>query len=83
MLDNTVVLLGSELARGNTHSHTDAPFLMAGSGGGYFKTGQYLSVPGKVPHNNLLVSILNAMDVPATTFGMPEFCSGPLSGLAV
>lgn len=81
MLDNTVVLLGSELARGNTHSHTDAPFLMAGSAGGYFKTGQYVSVPGKVPHNNLLVSLLNAMDIPATTFGMPEFCSGPLSGL--
>jgi hypothetical protein len=29
----------------------------------------------------LLVSMLNAMDVPATTFGNPDFCTGPLSGL--
>jgi hypothetical protein len=83
MLDNTVVLLGSELSRGNTHSHADAPFLVAGSAGGYFKTGQYLEFPGKVPHNNLLVSLLNSMGVDANTFGMPEYCTGPLSGLAV
>jgi len=81
MLDNTVVLLGSELARGNTHSHHDAPFLLAGSGGGYFKTGQHLTFEGETPHNNLLVSLLNSMDVDSNTFGMPEFCTGPLSGL--
>ena len=81
LLDNTVILLGSEVARGNTHSHMNAPFILAGSGGGYFKTGQYINVTGDVPHNNLLVSMLNAMDVPATTFGNPDFCTGPLSGL--
>jgi hypothetical protein len=81
LLDNTVVLLGSEVARGNTHSHTDAPFLLAGSAGGYFKTGQYLDIAGRVPHNNLLVSLLNSMGVEARTFGLPEYCTGPLSGL--
>ncbi len=78
MLDNTVVLLGSEITRGNTHSHIDAPFILAGSGGGYFKTGRYLSFNGVVPHNNLLVSIMNAMGLPATTFGNPAYCSGPI-----
>jgi hypothetical protein len=82
MLDNTVIMLGSELARGNTHSHTDAPFLLAGSAGGYLKTGQYLTFAGKHPHNNLLVSLLNAMGVATNTFGMPEYCTGPLSGLS-
>lgn len=81
MLDNTVVLLGSEIARGNTHSHTDAPFLIAGSGGGYFETGRYLDYAGAVPHNDLLVSLLNAMDIGATTFGDPAYCSGPLANL--
>jgi hypothetical protein len=81
MLDNTVVMLGSELARGNTHSHTDAPFLLAGSAGGYFKTGNYLKLEGKNPHNNLLVSLLNSMGVETNTFGMPEYCSGALAGL--
>jgi hypothetical protein len=81
MLDNTVILLGSEVARGNSHSHMNAPFILAGSAGGYFKTGQYLNIAGDVPHNNLLVSILNSMDVAATTFGDTNYCTGPLSGL--
>ncbi|UQA59320.1 DUF1552 domain-containing protein [Polyangium aurulentum] len=81
MLDNTVVVLGSEIARGNTHSHMDAPFLVAGSGGGYFKTGRVIDFPGDVPHNNLLVSVMNAMGIPATTFGDPAHCTGPLAGL--
>lgn len=78
MLDNTVVLLGSEITRGNTHSNIDSPFIMAGSGGGYFKTGRYLSFDGTVPHNNLLVSIMNAMGLPGETFGNPAYCTGPL-----
>ena len=80
MLDNTVILLGSEIAQGNNHSHTDSPFLMAGSAGGYFQTGQYLEY-GAQPHNNLLVSLLNAMGVEANTFGDPAYCTGALSGL--
>lgn len=81
MLDNTVVLLGSEIAKGNTHSHMDAPFLMAGGAAGYFQMGRYLSFPGDVPHNNLLVSCMNAMGIEATTFGDPAYCTGPLSEL--
>lgn len=81
MLDNTIVLLGSEIARGNTHSHMDAPFFLAGSGGGYFKTGRYLEYTGDVPHNNLLVSLLNAMGLPHTTFGDANYCTGPLGNL--
>ena len=34
-----------------------------------------------LPHNNLLVSILNAMGVPDTKFGKPDWCTGPLTGL--
>jgi hypothetical protein len=32
-------------------------------------------------HNDLLVSVLNALDVPDTTFGKAELCTGPLPGL--
>jgi hypothetical protein len=81
MLDNTVVLLGSEITRGNTHSHMDAPFLVAGGGSGYFKMGRMIDFAGDVPHNNLLVSLLNAMGVNATTFGDPAYCTGPLNQL--
>jgi len=81
MLDNTIVMLASEITRGNTHSHLDAPFLLGGSGGHYFKTGHVVDFGGDVPHNNLLVSILNAMGIGATTFGDPSFCTGALAGL--
>jgi hypothetical protein len=81
LLDNSLVLWGNELAKGNAHSRTDAAYLLAGSAGGYFKTGRYLSYTGTVPHNNLLVSCVNALGVPATTFGKPEWCTGPLARL--
>ncbi len=82
MLDNTAVLLGSELSRGNTHSHSNMNFVLAGGAGGAIKTGRYLNFEGVVPHNNLLVSLLNAMGLPATTFGDPAFCTGPLAELS-
>ena len=79
MLDNTLVVWGNEVSEGNTHSHDNMPFLLAG-GGWHFRTGRYLRSQS-VPHNNLLVSVLNAMGAPVTTFGDPDFCTGPLSGL--
>ncbi len=82
MLDNAVVLWGNQLARGNSHSLNDAPFFLLGGAGGYFKTGRFLQYQGKMPHNNLLVSILNAMGLPDTTFGQADWCTGPLPNLA-
>lgn len=79
VLDNTLVLWGSEVSRGDTHAHTNIPFLVAG-GGWHFRTGRHLSYTD-ASHGNLLVSVLNAMGVPAETFGLPEFCTGPLAGL--
>lgn len=34
-----------------------------------------------VPHNNLLVSLVNSMGIPITTYGNPACCTGPLAGL--
>ena len=34
-----------------------------------------------VSHNDLLVSMMNLMGVPATTFGNPAYCTGPLASL--
>ncbi|HWA75150.1 MAG TPA: DUF1552 domain-containing protein [Polyangiaceae bacterium] len=79
VLDNTLVLWGNEVSLGYTHSHENMPFLMAG-GGWHFRTGRYVTYQG-ASHNDLLVSVLNAMGVPATTFGKADLCKGPLSGL--
>jgi len=79
VLDNTLVVWGNEVSEGNTHSHQSIPFLLAG-GGWYFRTGRSLQY-SNASHNDLLVSVLNAMGVPATTFGQADLCDGPLSGL--
>lgn len=81
MLDNTIVMLGSELSKSNAHSHMDVPFILAG-GGGVLEMGRNLDYSGAdVPHNNLLVALMNAMDVPTTTFGDPAYCNRPLDEL--
>lgn len=96
VFDNMLFYYTSEHGAGN-HSFYPSPTLVAGSAGGYFKTGQQrhcggdprrdcgkgCSVGGTpgLGHGDLFVSFLNAMGVPATTFGHPEFCKGPVPGL--
>ncbi len=80
LLDNTLVLWGMEISRGNTHSLEDMPFILAGNAGGGLRTGRYLKYQG-ASHNDLLVSMLNALDIDDVTFGDPRYCSGPLPGL--
>ncbi len=82
VLDNTLIVWGNEVSKGNLHTHQDIPFLMIGSAGGYFQTGRYLEYAGE-PHNKLLVSILHAMGIEADNFGHPDYTNGPLSGLTV
>jgi hypothetical protein len=77
MLDNTLVVWGNELGRGNSHSRTQVPFVLAGRAGGAIKTGRFLQYDDD-SHSNLLVSVCNAMGVETSTFGNPAYCSGPL-----
>jgi hypothetical protein len=91
MLDNTAVVLVDPMGNGSVHRTSGNPFLIAGSCGGYFKTGRYIkygefgskSYDGSyrfVPHNGLLVALCNAMDAPATSFGDAGY-GGELAGL--
>jgi hypothetical protein len=81
LLDNTAILWGTDVALGNAHSEAPIPFLVAGGAQKALRTGRYLKFPEGTPHSNLLVSMLNAMNVDAGTFGKPDACTGPLSGL--
>lgn len=85
LLDNTVVLWCNEVGKGNNHAHRDLPFLLAGSCGGHFRTGRFVDYQAGGgaghPHNNLLVSLAQAMGTRDTTFGDPAHCTGPLPGL--
>ena len=68
-------------ALGNTHP----AFMGWVHGGGSavgFSGGRYLQLD-KQPHNNLFVSIAQAMGVQTNTFGNADVCTGPLAGLRV
>jgi hypothetical protein len=85
LLDSTVVVWMNEVGKGNNHAHRDLPVLLAGSCGGRFRTGRFLDYAAGgaagQPHNNLLVSLANAMGVPEVTFGDARYCTGPLPNL--
>jgi len=81
VLDNTLVLWCNELGKGNSHTRNNMPYVLAGGAGGAVRGGRHLAFDGDHPHNNLLVSILNAFDVDTDSFGNPAFCTGPIPGL--
>jgi hypothetical protein len=81
VLDHTAVVWLNELGNGGTHNHERTPWVIGGSAGGFFKTGQVVSAPGE-PHNRLLLTLCHAMGVATQVFGDPDYCkAGPLSGL--
>jgi hypothetical protein len=80
LLHHSAVLWVHEVDTGNTHTYENMPYVMAGAAGGAFQTGRYLRFERK-PHGELFVSIMQAMGLAETTFGDPEYCSGPLIGL--
>jgi len=78
MLDHSVVVLCSEVSDGNTHSHDDVPFVLAGRAGGRIRTGRLLDY-GYRRHGDLWLSVAHAMGEPLSWFG--DASSGPLPGL--
>ncbi|QDV22582.1 DUF1552 domain-containing protein [Aureliella helgolandensis] len=60
VLDNSMILYGSGLRDGNSHSPHNLPILVGGSGGGRIETGQHLSFSPDTPLANLYVAMLNA-----------------------
>jgi Cytochrome C oxidase, cbb3-type, subunit III/Protein of unknown function (DUF1587) len=69
MLDNSIVLLCSEISDGNTHSHDDMPFILGGEGGGALRTGRLFDFGGR-RHSDLLGTIAHAMgDKTMQTYG--------------
>jgi hypothetical protein len=81
VLDNSVILWGTDVAVGNSHSDEPMPFVMAGNLQKTFRTGRYVKFPDHTPHSNLLLSLIQGMGIDETTFGKPEACTGPLTGL--
>lgn len=71
MLDSTAFVAMNNMRTG-THETTNVPVVMAGSCGGYFKTGRSLALTN-TPNNGLLVALCNAMGFPVQTFGQASY----------
>lgn len=78
LLDETMVLYGSNLGDANVHNNTNLPILLAGGG---FKHGGHLAFDPirNTPLCNLFVSMLHRLGVEVASFGSSH---GTLSGLA-
>jgi len=61
LLDNTLFTYGSGLGDGSTHQYNDLPIIVAGSGGGRFKTGLHVNMPEGTPLANLWLTQARAM----------------------
>ena len=77
LLDESVVLFGSELADPPSHGKTNMPIMLAGGTSGTLKTGRWIKCGG-VPHTRVLTSILNLFGDTRTTFGDSKVDSSPL-----
>jgi hypothetical protein len=76
LLDNTLVIWGSELASPNIHTFDRMPFVVAG-GSKFLKTGRYLDSAGQ-QHTALLATLGLAFGLPDEPFGHPDFARAPL-----
>ncbi len=77
LLDNTLILWGNELGKGNSHTLDNIPFTLVGSAPG-IRTGQALDLKGEA-HNRLLLSLAHAFGHNLQTFGNPQLSEhGPL-----
>lgn len=85
MLDEGVTVWTNQVANG-AHSFTRVPWIMAGTGKGYLKAGQFIDV-GKVTGNQMLNTLLNAAGVrktdgsPVDDFGDSSLARGVVSAI--
>jgi hypothetical protein len=63
VLDNAIVLFGSNMANSDAHNNDPLPQALIGRGGGV-KGGQHLKFPQDTPHANILVTMLHKAGVP-------------------
>jgi hypothetical protein len=82
LLDNSMILFGSNMMDGNVHDGRKLPLILAGGGGGSLSPGRVLSYESDEDRkvSNLYLAILQRMGAPVESFGDSV---RPLKGLTV
>jgi len=68
LLDNTVLLYGSNMSNSNAHNHYPLPNVVLG-GGGRLNHGQHISYEERTPMTNLLLTMLHKAGVGSESLG--------------
>jgi hypothetical protein len=69
MLDNSIILYGSNMSNSNLHDHFPLPSAIVGGGCGRIKGNQHLRYPDRTPLANMHVALLNRAGVPTESLG--------------
>jgi len=69
MLDNSVILFGSNMSNSNLHDHFPLPTAIVGGGCGKVKGNQHLRYPDRTPIANMHVALLNRVGISTEKFG--------------
>ena len=69
LLDNMVLLYGSNMSNSNAHDHFPLPNLVLGHAAGRMKGGRHLRYPDHTPMTNLLVTMLDKVGVKQEALG--------------
>jgi hypothetical protein len=80
LLDTSTVVWVKELGDSRLHDFKSVPFIVAGGGNGYWKSGRYLKL-NDVPHQKLLVALAQSMGISVDSFGVPDV-TGALTELS-
>ena len=78
MLDQSIILFGSNMANSDAHNNNPLPQALIGRGGG-IRGGQHLRYDADSPHANMLATILERAGVPDEEFAEFSDSTGPLS----
>ena len=69
LLDNSILLYGSNMSNSNAHDHYPLPNVVVGGGAGRLRGGQHVKCVDHTPQTNLLLTMLHKADVPLETLG--------------
>jgi len=69
VLDNTLLLYGSNMSNSNAHDHYPLPNVVVGGGRGRHDGGQHIKAEDHTPMTNLILTLMQKADVPVASLG--------------
>ena len=69
LLDNSMLLYGSNMSNSNLHSNYPLPNILVGGGAGALKGGRQIELPERTTISNLHLTLLNKAGLETKSFG--------------